>query len=169
VERYMEWARLTSGASFALAARMGARLAGAHHTVESSLGSAGTNLGIAVQICEDILALRRQDPIAGGAPWRTLEQRRFGLPVLLAAEEERRIASSLAAAKARSEWESAVELIVSGESLTRAAVVCLEHAESAKRIAVEVAGLGGPFEELCALPARCLAARRWNMADDISV
>jgi Geranylgeranyl pyrophosphate synthase len=166
MQRYMEWARFTTGAAFSLAARMGARLAGAHHAVENSLCAAGESLGIANQICEDILVLRTQDPVMGGPPWRTLEQRRFGLPVLLAAEEDQQIASLLIAAKARTEWERVIDLIMSGEGLARAGKMCREYTASAKKIAVEVAGQGTSLEVLCDLPMRCLALCASPSPDD---
>jgi geranylgeranyl reductase family protein len=169
VQRYMEWARFTTGAAFSLAARMGARLAVAHHAVEDSLCVVGESLGIATQICEDILILRRQDSVMGGPPWRTLEQRRFGLPVLLAAEEDQQVASLLVAAKARTEWERAIDLIASGEGLVRAGEICREYAGSAKKAAVEIAGQGTSLEALCDLPLRCLALCSSRSPDDPEV
>lgn len=166
VQRYMELVRFTTGAAFSLAGRMGARLAGAHHPVEDSLCAAGESLGIATQICEDILVLRRPDPVMGGPPWRTLEQGRFGLPVLLAAEEDREIASLLIAAKARTEWERAIDLIMSGAGLARADEICREYTESTRKIAVEIAGRGTSLEALCDLPLRCLAPRALPPPDD---
>jgi geranylgeranyl reductase family protein len=166
VQRYTEWARFTTGAAFSLAARMGARLAGAHQTVENPLCTVGESLGIATQICEDILVLRRQDPVMGGRPWRTLEQRRFGLPVLLAAGEDQRIASLLIAAKARTEWERAIDLIMSGEGLARASEMCREYAGSAKKMAVDIAGQGTSLEALCDLPLRCLASYASSSPDE---
>jgi menaquinone-9 beta-reductase len=157
VQRYIECARFTGGAAFSLAAQMGARLGDAHGTVEGSLCAVGENLGIAIQICEDILVLRRQDPVMGGPPWRTLEQGRFGLPVLLAAEEDQKIVSLLIAAKGRTEWQRAFDLIVSGEALVRAGEMCREYAESAIKMAVAIAGKGTSLEALCVLPLDCLA------------
>jgi menaquinone-9 beta-reductase len=157
VQRHIEWARFATGTGFSLAARMGARLSGASQAVENALCAAGESLGIAVQICEDILILRRQDPVMGGAPWRVLKEGRFGLPVLLAAEEEQRIASLLVRANARAEWERVIDMIMSGEGLARAGKMCREYADGAKKIAVEIAGDGTPLEALCDLPSRCLA------------
>lgn len=156
VQRYLRWVRFTTGAAFSLAARMGARLADAHQTVENSLCAAGESLGVAVQICEDILALRRQDPIMGGAPWRILKEGRFGLPVLLAAEEPR-IALLLVSAKTRADWEDVIEIIVSRGGLKRASEICRAYADSAQKMAVEIVGQGTPFQMLCDLPWRCLA------------
>lgn len=166
VQCYMEWARLTTGAAFSLAARLGARLAEAHDAVENSLCAAGENLGIAIQICEDILVLRRQDPVLGGPPWRTLEQGRFRLPVFLAAEEDQRAAALLIEANVRTDWESMIDLIISGESLARAGEMCREYVESAKKIAVEVAGLGTSLEAICDLPLRCLTLVATQLPED---
>lgn len=157
VQRHIEWARFATGTGFSLAARIGARLSGASQAVENALCAAGESLGTAVQICEDVLILRRQDPVMGGAPWRTLREGRFGLPVLLAAEEEQRIASLLVRANTRAEWERVIDMIMNGEGLARAGKMCREYADSAKKIAVEIAGDGTPLEALCDLPSRCLA------------
>jgi geranylgeranyl reductase family protein len=168
MQRYAEWARFTTGAAFSLAARMGAHLAGAHH-MEDSLCAAGERLGIAIQVCEDILILRRQDPVIGGPAWRTLEQGHFGLPILLAAEEDQQIASLLIQAEARTEWERVIELTMNGEGLPRAGEVCREYAESAKRTAIEIAGRGTLLEALCDLPLNCLALRTSPSSDDPEV
>jgi menaquinone-9 beta-reductase len=157
VQRYMEWTRLTTGAAFSLAARMGARLAGARRAAENSLSVLGENLGIATQICEDILVLSRQDPVIGGPPWRTLEQGRFGLPVFLAVEEDQRMVPLLVEAKTRTEWESVIDRIVGGDSLARADEMCRKYVESAKELAVEIAGLETSLEAISDLPLRCLA------------
>ncbi len=169
VQQHIKWARFTTGAAFSLAARMGARLGGARQAVEHSLCTAGESLGIATQICEEILALRREDSVVGGLPWRTLEQGRFGLPVLLAAGEDQQIASLLITARTRTEWERAIDLTISGKGLALAGEICREYAESAKKRAVEVAGRGTPLEALCDLPLRCLALCVSPSADDAEV
>jgi geranylgeranyl reductase family protein len=166
MQRYIEWARFTTGAAFSLAARMGAHLAGAHHAVEDSLRAAGESLGVATQVSEDILVLRGQDPVIGGPPWRTLEQGHFGLPVLLAAEEDQQIASLLIEAEGRTEWERVIELIMNGKGLARAGEICREYAESAKKITMEIAGQGTLLEALCDLPLRCLALYASPSPDD---
>jgi geranylgeranyl pyrophosphate synthase len=135
---------------------MGARLAGTSKAVEKALCAAGESLGIAVQICEDVLSLRRPDPVMGGAPWRILKEERFGLPVLLAGEEDQRITSLIASAKARAEWEGVINVIMDGEGLARAGEICREYVARTKRIAVEIAGHGTALEALCDVPSRCL-------------
>jgi hypothetical protein len=166
VHRYMESARLATGTGFSLAARIGARRAGASQAVENALCAAGESLGIAVQICEDVLTLRRQDPVMGGAPWRILKEGRFGLPILLAVEEEQRVASLLASTKARAEWEDVIYMIVNGEGLARASEICREYANRSKRIVIEIAGRGTPLEALCDLPARCVAPLTSPLLDE---
>jgi hypothetical protein len=156
VQRYMEWARFAAGASFSLAARMGARLAGTSKAVEKALCAVGESLGIAIQICEDVLSLRRPDPVMGGAPWRILKEERFGLPVLLAGEEDQRITLLIDSAKARAEWEGVTSVILGGDGLARAGEICREYIDRAKRIAVEIAGHGTALEALCDVPSRCL-------------
>ena len=166
LHRYMEWARLGSGAGFSLAARIGARRAGASQAVENALRVAGESLGIAVQICEDVLNVRRQDPVTGGTPWRILKEGRLGLPILLAVEEEQRIAALLDRTKPRAEWEDVIYMIVNSEGLARAGEICREYANRTKRIAVEIAGPGTPLEALCDLPARCVAALTSPLLDE---
>ncbi len=158
VDRYIEWMRFAAGTGFSLAARMGARLAGASQIVENALCVAGESLGIATQICEDVLTLRRRDSVMGSAPWRILREGRFGLPVILAAESEPRVASLLVSANSREEWEAVIDLVVGGEGLGRAGTMCREYANRSKKIAVEITGHGAPLEALCDIPSRCLAS-----------
>jgi flavin-dependent dehydrogenase len=166
VQRYMEWARFTAGASFSLAARIGARLAGSSKAVEETLCAAGESLGIAVQICEDVLSLRREDPVMGAAPWRILKERRLGLPVLLAVEEDQRTASLIASATTRAEWQRITDIIMDGDGLARAREMCREYIDHTKKIAVEIAGHGTPLEALSDLPSRCLAPRATSAQDE---
>jgi menaquinone-9 beta-reductase len=156
VGRYIERARLTSGASLSLAVKMGVRLAGARETIVDTLGQAGEALGVALQIAEDILSLTGPDPVTGRQPWRILMEGHYEVPVILAVEEEPRIASLLTSAKTRVEWEDAIDVIMNTGGVERASVICREYADSAKKIAVEIAGQGTPLEALCDLPSHCL-------------
>lgn len=156
VERYIERSRLTSGATLSLAARMGARLAGAKEAIVDALGQAGESLGLALQIAEDTLALTRRDPVAGWQPWRILMEGRFEVPVILAIDEEPKVASLLADAKTHAEWEDVVDMILSTEGLKRAGEMCREYADNAKKAVVEIAGQETTLEELCLLPLDCL-------------
>ena len=157
VERYIEWARLTNGTNLSLAASLGARLAGADPAASNALRTAGESLGVAMQICEDILALAGDDPVTGRHPRNALEEGHFSLPVLLALEENSRLAPLLIGEKeSASEWDEIVDLIRQGQGLTRAAEIGKQYAEQAKKTAVEVAGDDSPLVALCGLPERCL-------------
>jgi menaquinone-9 beta-reductase len=157
VERYMEWARLTSGTNLSLAAVLGARLAGADPAALDALRAAGESLGVALQICEDILALAGDDPVTGRHPRNALEEGHFSLPILLALAEDWHLAPLLVGEKESAEWDEIVDLVRQGQGLTRAAETCKRYAEQAKRTVVEVAGDGSPLTALCELPERCLA------------
>ncbi len=149
VGRYIEWVRLTSGASLSLAARMGARLAGANETIVDTFGGIGETLGVASQIAEDTLALTRSDPVTGRQPWRILMEGQCQMPVILALEEEPRIASLLTGAKTRTEWEDATDAIMATGGLERASEMCHEYTDNAKRIVGEIAGRDTPLDALC--------------------
>jgi menaquinone-9 beta-reductase len=155
-ERYIEWARLTSGATLSLAASLGAHLAGVEPATLSALRTAGENLGLAVQICEDILALTTDDPATGCHPRNSLEQGHFSLPVLLALVEDPRLAPLLQGEKESTEWDETVNRIRQGHGPARAAQICRRYAEQAKRAAVKAAGDDSPLAALCELPERCL-------------
>jgi menaquinone-9 beta-reductase len=157
VGRYIEWARLTSGANISLAVGLGARLAGAEETVINAYRALGESLGLAVQICEDILALVREDPVTGRRPRRVLEEGHFSLPILLALAEDSGLAPLLVGEKEGTELDEIVDRIRRGQGLARAAEICKQYAEQAKGAAVEVAGDDSPLAALCKLPERCLA------------
>jgi menaquinone-9 beta-reductase len=156
VERYIQWARLTSGTNLSLAASLGAHLAGADPAALDALRAAGESLGVAIQICEDILALAGDDPVTGRHPRNALEEGHFSLPILLALVEDSRLASLLVGKKESAEWDATVDLIKQGHGLTRAAEICKRYTEQAKRTAVEVAGDDSPLAALCELPERSL-------------
>jgi geranylgeranyl reductase family protein len=158
VERYIEWARLTRGTNLSLASGFGAHLAGADPATLDAFRAAGESLGIAVQICEDILALAGDDPVTGRHPCNALQEGHFSLPVLLALMEDSRLAPLLVGEKERvAEWDEIVDLMRQGQGLTRAAEIGKRYADRAKTTAVEVAGDDSPLAALCGLSERCLA------------
>jgi geranylgeranyl pyrophosphate synthase len=156
-DRYMDSVRLLRGTSYSLAAKIGASLANADQPTVNALGAAGASLGVAVQICEDILALTRTDPVTGWKPQRTLQEGMFGLPVILAANDEPRIASLLREAKEGQDWEGALDAIRQGEGVARARELCRRYAADAKAATVAATGKEGRLVEVCDLPPRCLA------------
>jgi geranylgeranyl reductase family protein len=155
--RYMEWAALGSGAALSMAARMGACLADAEHRLVAAVGPVGESLGVAVQICEDVLALLRPDPVTGRQPHELIEQGDLRLPVLLALEEQPNIGPLLTGRKDRREWEGVVGVIRESGAVVRASEMCREHAESAKDLATMLYGGGNPLAELCNLPQIALS------------
>ncbi len=156
VGRYIERVRLIGGTNLSLAVKMGARLAGAKETIDDTLGQVGDALGVAMQIAEDILALTGPDPVTGRQPWRLLMEGHYEVPVILAVEEEPRIASLLTNAETRAEWEEVIDVIMSTGGIERASEMCREYVNGAKKAAVEIAGQGTPLEVLCDLPSHCL-------------
>jgi hypothetical protein len=156
--RYIRWASLGRGGALSMAARMGACLADADELVLHAIGAAGESLGIAAQICEDVLALLRPDPVTGHEPYELVEQGDFRLPVLLAIETQPQITSLLAGPKDRSEWEGVVDVIGQSDAPARAGEMCRIHAQRANDLAGAFAGNGAPLAELCDLPPHCLSA-----------
>jgi geranylgeranyl reductase family protein len=158
VEHYIEWARLTRGTNLSLASGFGAHLAGADPATLDAFRAAGESLGIAVQICEDILALAGDDPVTGRHPRNALQEGHFSLPVLLALMEDSRLAPLLMREKERvAEWDEIVDLMRQGLGLTRAAEIGKRYADRAKTTAVEMAGDDSPLAALCGLSECCLA------------
>jgi geranylgeranyl reductase family protein len=157
VDSYIEWARLTSGTNFSLAVGLGARLAGANSAAWGALRAAGESLGIAVRICEDILALAGDDPVTGRHPRHALEEGHFSLPVLLALADDSRLASLLVGKKESAEWDEVVNFIRQGQGLAQAAEICKQYAARAKKAVIAMAGGSSLLATLCKLPERRLA------------
>ncbi len=155
--RYLDWARLRTGSRLSLAARIGATLAGVGESAVSVLSSAGEHLGIAVQICEDILALRREDPATGRPPRRALEQGDYTLPVIFALNDDADLAARLVGERDASEWDALVDSVRQGPGMTRAAAVCEQYAKRAKEMMAEIGGESSPLARLCDLPGQCLS------------
>jgi geranylgeranyl reductase family protein len=157
-DAHRQWSVLGRGSSLSLAARMGAHLGRADAATVHRLGSAGEKIGVAVQICEDVLALSRQDPITGRQPWRALQEGGPLLPVMLAIEAEPRILSLLLQAKTREHYENALDVISRGEGFSRAEAMCRRQLERAKEIIDSAAGREAPLLHVCDVPIRCLSS-----------
>ncbi len=156
VGQYMEWARLTSATNLSLAASFGAHLAGADSSTLIAFRAVGESLGLAVQICEDILALTEDDPMTGRHPRNILEEGHFSLPVALALTEDPPLAPLLVGEKESAEWDQIAGRIRRGKGLTRAANICKQYAEQAEKTAVEMACDTSSLMALCKLPVQCL-------------
>jgi hypothetical protein len=157
VWRYFEWARLTTGTSLALAARIGARLAEADHVRVDCLAVASESLGIGAQICDDVLALVRDDLVRGSGPRRVLEEGHLSLPVLLAVARDPELAVLLGAGQRSAQWDRAVELIKQGPGLRRAGGIGRRYTDRAKHAVVNLTGDDSPLAVTCDLPGFCLA------------
>jgi heptaprenyl diphosphate synthase len=118
----------------------------------------GESLGLAVQICEDILALVREDPMTGRRPRHVLEEGHFSLPILLALAEDPSLTALLTGEKEGMEWDRIVDRIRQGQGLIRAVEICKQYAGQAEGAAVEAAGNDSSLAALCKLPERCLAS-----------
>lgn len=156
-EHYLTRAALSGGASMALAARIAAVSAGAALAQVQALTAAGESLGIALQICEDILALMRADPITGRKPRRALEEGDFALPVIFAIEEQPELAGELVEGRDGADWEQMVEAIRKTRGPVRAAAECERYAAAAKVGMIETLGGDSALADICDLPVRCLA------------
>lgn len=154
VERYLGWARLTSGANLSLAAELGGRLAGADGAALDALRGAGEQLGVAMQICEDMLAMAADDPVTGRRPRHVLEEGHFSLSVLLA--DDLKLVDLTQGERESAEWDGIVARVSEGAGPARAIEICLRYCEQA-RGELAVAGLAdGPLAQLCDLPERHL-------------
>ena len=158
VRRYLEWARLTAGTNLGVAARMGARLAGAEAAAVNTLEAAGRKLGVSMQICEDILALAGPDPVTGCTPQRVLQEGRLTLPLILAVKAEPRLAARFVGERASADWDELLDAVRDGPGFARAAEVCERYARQAKDVAREIAHQDSPLARLCDLPTRSLSA-----------
>lgn len=154
--QYLLRASLQSGVALALAARMGALLAGADAEAVEALAWVGENLGIAVQACEDILALMREDPVTGRLPRRILEEGEFTLPVIYALEDDPGLAGRLVGAKDGAEWDALAGVIRQSAGMARAVAVCEEHAARAREKVIQAFGKECELAVVCDLPMECL-------------
>ena len=154
--RYLEWAALSTGASLSVAAGMGARLAGAEDDIVNGLEAFGESLGIALQICEDHLALARVDPATGSRPWRMLQEGDFRLPVILAIQRDPSIRSRLLGMRGPRGWDIAVRALADAQGLAEAQQICEQYAQDARALAVALSGEDSSLVKLCELPVECL-------------
>lgn len=155
-QRYIGWARLSTGASISLAARLGAHLGRAEESVTEAIAAAGETLGIAVQICEDTLVMARADAVTGRRPRHVLEEGHFSLPVILAIEEDPGLAAALGSGLDAAEIDLLWDRIGAGRGLERAAEMCQEYADAAKAATVRALGEHNPVLAACDVPCACL-------------
>ncbi len=83
--RYIEIVRAKTGALFSFCARMGAESAGANPEMAQALSRFGESFGVAFQLADDILDLAGCDGKSGKPEARDLHERKFTLPLILAA------------------------------------------------------------------------------------
>jgi geranylgeranyl diphosphate synthase type I len=84
VSAYITMIRLKTSALFQAACRSGALLAGGSAEAVAALGNYGDLLGVAFQICDDLLAYTSNSEAMGKAATSDLINRRLTLPFLLA-------------------------------------------------------------------------------------
>lgn len=85
LDLYTEMARLKTGALFSGACRVGGVLSGGSAEEVSALGRYGDELGIAFQMCDDLLAyIGSSDEDIGKSMLSDIRNRRMTLPVILA-------------------------------------------------------------------------------------
>ena len=85
LDLYITMVRLKTGALFSGACRVGGVLSGGSAEEVAGLGRFGDELGIAFQICDDLLAYTSQgDDVIGKSMLSDIRNRRMTLPVILA-------------------------------------------------------------------------------------
>jgi geranylgeranyl pyrophosphate synthase len=85
-EEYLEIVRAKTASLFSFCGRAGARSAGGSAEVADSLAAFGESFGIAFQFADDILDLVGTDGRSGKPEGRDLAERKFTLPLIVAAE-----------------------------------------------------------------------------------
>jgi octaprenyl-diphosphate synthase len=94
---YLEIVREKTGALFGFCGRAGAQTAGAPPRLVSVLGEFGERFGIAFQFADDILDLVGSNGQSGKPEGRDLAERKFTLPLIMAAAADRNAARTLEA------------------------------------------------------------------------
>jgi heptaprenyl diphosphate synthase len=154
-ERYLHAATLTRGARARLAATWGMQLSGV--TDPSALALYSTNLGIALQICDDIAGLLEADPVSGRKPRHILREGHYTLPVLYAIQEDVTLADALARTDAIG-LDDAVERIQVGNGTARASEECRRFVAQARTALATVPHDPQPLQAICELVTWRLAS-----------
>jgi heptaprenyl diphosphate synthase len=154
-ERYLRAATLTRGASVRLAVTWGAQLTGATAEDSSPLALYGTNLGIALQICDDIAGLLEADPVSGRKPRHILRDGNYTLPVLYAIQEDANLADALTHTDTTG-LDNAVKRIQGGNG--RASEECRRFVARAETALANVPHDPQPLQAICELVTWRLAS-----------
>ncbi|WP_063804126.1 polyprenyl synthetase family protein [Streptomyces roseifaciens] len=135
-DQYVRMARGKTGALFGCAAALGAVLADAPAPVTQALHSAGSELGVAFQILDDILGLWGESTITGKPVGTDLMRGKKTLPLLLAVGSGTAAGQRLAALldsgpPAPADVPEAMRLLEETESRRRAEEMAVRHVASA--------------------------------------
>lgn len=143
VARYLEMARLKTGALFRAVCHIGALLGGAEEAQAAALARYGEDLGVAFQIRDDLLVFADPDVAVDKPTTSDLVNGRPTLPVLMAYEaadvrQRQSLSSALARRSANApEFEEFRRALIDTGAVTR----CHERAEAYGQRAIE--GLAG--------------------------
>jgi geranylgeranyl reductase family protein len=138
-ERYFQAARHRADL-FEAAAHIGARLGGAAGRNVSRLAVYGRELGLAIEIAEDLHALLNPSE-TGRRPGSEILRGAYTLPVVYALRDDSRLRERLSSgALASAELANVVDAIAATDGIARAVWVCQHHTENARREVANVAG-----------------------------
>ncbi len=149
VEDYLETVGQRTAVLYEVAARLGAELAGAPPATLVALERYGRELGISLQIAEDIRALVSDDGLDGEGPGGALCAGVYTLPVIYSLEEETALRDMLRSAAHTGDLPTVVARVCETDGIARAREDC--HAHVARAHEALAAIDGEPSPELHAL------------------
>jgi menaquinone-9 beta-reductase len=126
-EDYFETVGQRTAVLYEVAARLGAELAGAPPATLAALERYGRELGISLQIADDILALVNDDGVDGEGPGGALRAGVYTLPVIYALEDEPALRGMLRRAARTEDLASVVARVCETDGITRARGDCCAH------------------------------------------
>lgn len=118
-EGYVRRCRLKSGALFAAACEIGARLGGASDEETARLAAFGSAIGVAFQLFDDILDLAGSPDETGKARGGDLRDGTITLPLIFALSEDAALGPQVAAVRSGADAGVVCDRIVAGSGIAR--------------------------------------------------
>jgi heptaprenyl diphosphate synthase len=138
-QRYLDAIEGKTATLFALAAWLGARLAGAEEEVVEALDLYGRELGLGFQIADDVLDLIADDAITGKAQGSDVCRGVYTLPLLFALESEPDLGDLLQDPAAGTErLPELIEAIRRSGGFEKSLADCAFHLQAAKAATVDL-------------------------------